>query len=260
MFYITSWGITQAICGSLNYDCNKMIKTSKTNVRKKIKSLKQRLYIHRVPIILSVIILLSLTLFIPFPRQETLTQEVQFSTENRDDASIELGKQEIKTSGATGKKTVTYRYNQSLFDILLGDNSVVKQQVSEEIIQAPVTEIIAKGTKKADKPITPVATETIPSNTTTNNSVDCSKVYYENTKVYQEFWNYHSNTVNGYIADINKQDHLTPDEKKKQINKWVGYFNDRVDELVATWKKSMKDSGCGNTPLGFSPGYMPIEE
>lgn len=90
--------------------------------------------------------------------------------------------------------------------------------------------------------------------------VDCSAEYYKNTKVFQEWWSYHQKQVQKYIDDINKNDNLTPEEKNEQIDRWARYFNDRVNELLATWKKYMREAGCGSTPLGFSPGYMPVSE
>lgn len=105
-----------------------------------------------------------------------------------------------------------------------------------------------------------VAATHSPSSVQTPKRVDCSAEYYKNTKVYQDMWAYHQQTVKGYIDQINSSTVLDADQKEEQINIWAKYFNDRVNELVAIWKKSMTDSGCGSTPMGFSPGYMPVSE
>lgn len=214
------------------------------------------------PLVALVVVLAVLVavFFVPLPHTQTRQVEVPFGTERIKDEALELGKQSTKQSGQDGAKEVTYKSYRSIFDLLFRKESISEKKVSETITKESKVAIVAEGTKN-----TQPAASVPASNTTTNNvaptkTVNCPEAYYKNTAVYQEWWRKHLDTTNGYIQQVHSQDFLSADEKKVQINRWENYFNDRVNELVANWKQSMQASGCGSTPMGFSPGYMPITQ
>ena len=80
------------------------------------------------------------------------TEEVAFTTEYRDDDTLELGEESVVQEGVAGVKTLLYK-------LTLKDNvETSRELVSETITTEPLPKIIARGTKVA-APIEEVAQE-----------------------------------------------------------------------------------------------------
>lgn len=238
-----------------------MSSKSKSPAHTKKHGLKQWLYAYSIPLLVFSIALFAITFFIPLPHYETTAQKVNYETNYREDKSLAFGERKYLQAGTDGQSIVNYKSNRSIFDLLFRKDSIKKVVVSTKIIKQAESRIVFYGSQKTTDTKPSSNNSSTPSSTnvprpTGNN---CSDEYYKNTKVFQEFWRYHLDTAQGHINEVNKQDYLTPDEKKEQINRWARNFNANIEGLVAIWKKSMNDSGCGSTPMGFSPGYMPVE-
>ncbi len=72
------------------------------------------------------------------------TEEIEFSTKRVEDSSLTVGNNKVTTEGVNGEMSVTY--NAKYIDGVLVEKTVV----SEEVIKAPVDEVISVGTKKVN--------------------------------------------------------------------------------------------------------------
>jgi resuscitation-promoting factor RpfB len=76
-------------------------------------------------------------------RQLTETQEIPFTSKTVNDGSLAKGTQKIRTAGVPGLKELT-------FEVTLTDGvETSRRLLSEKVAKAPVTEVVAVGTKQA---------------------------------------------------------------------------------------------------------------
>jgi hypothetical protein len=76
-------------------------------------------------------------------RTVTETQPIPFAKRTVDDPALSRGARQVRTAGVPGVKTLTYEVTYSL------GVQVDKKLISESVTQAPVTEVVAVGTKPA---------------------------------------------------------------------------------------------------------------
>ena len=72
---------------------------------------------------------------------QTVTETIKYDTRTVEDGNLEYGKTEVRTKGVDGKKEVTYRVTKK--NDIITDRALVSSTITE----APVDEVIAKGTK-----------------------------------------------------------------------------------------------------------------
>ncbi|GIF51517.1 hypothetical protein Afe04nite_60560 [Asanoa ferruginea] len=73
------------------------------------------------------------------------TQRIAFSTRTVKDSSLASGKKKVRTKGVAGVRTITFEVT------LTNGKQTAKKQVSSTITKAPVTQVVAVGTKPASK-------------------------------------------------------------------------------------------------------------
>lgn len=78
-------------------------------------------------------------------RRETQTQQIPFQTKTVEDATLAEGTQKIKTAGVPGTKTLVYEVT------LIDGAQTDKKLISETVTKAPVTQVVAIGTKQAQQ-------------------------------------------------------------------------------------------------------------
>lgn len=76
-------------------------------------------------------------------KEETVTEEIAYSTETQNSSSLASGKTETKQAGVKGSKDVTYRVT------YVDGTEESREVISETVTKEPVNEIIVKGTKKS---------------------------------------------------------------------------------------------------------------
>lgn len=76
-------------------------------------------------------------------KEETVTEEIAYSTETQNSDSLASGTTETKQAGVNGSKDVTYRVT------YVDGTEESREAISENVTKEPVNEIIVKGTKKA---------------------------------------------------------------------------------------------------------------
>ncbi len=74
-------------------------------------------------------------------KTETTTEEVPFETKNIDDSNLAKGKTEVRTEGVNGVRTKTWEVTYT------DGKETGRVSVNDGITTAPITEIIAHGTK-----------------------------------------------------------------------------------------------------------------
>jgi hypothetical protein len=78
-------------------------------------------------------------------RQVTETQPIPFQTRTVNDAKLAQGTSKVRTKGAAGVRTLVY-------EVTLTDGvQTARKLLSETVTRAPVTEVIAVGTKPASR-------------------------------------------------------------------------------------------------------------
>jgi len=78
-------------------------------------------------------------------KEEKETEEIAFETETRDDDSRFIGDDAVLTAGSNGEREVTYKITSE------DGKEVLRERVNAEILNEPVTKVIAKGTKPYPK-------------------------------------------------------------------------------------------------------------
>ena len=73
----------------------------------------------------------------------TETQPIPFPQRTVDDSALPQGTRQVRTKGVAGEKTLTFEVTFS------GDVQVDKKLIGESVTRAPVTEVVAVGTKPA---------------------------------------------------------------------------------------------------------------
>jgi hypothetical protein len=79
-------------------------------------------------------------------KRVTETQEIPFQTRNVNDSTLAQGTQKVRTNGVPGVKTITYEVT------LTGGVETERKVVAETVTKAPVTQVVAVGTKKPPTP------------------------------------------------------------------------------------------------------------
>lgn len=75
----------------------------------------------------------------------TETREIPFKEKRVDDPNLAKGKTKVKTAGATGVKTLTYRLTYT------DGVQTAKELISEKVTKKPVTKVVLVGTKVAQQ-------------------------------------------------------------------------------------------------------------
>ena len=73
-------------------------------------------------------------------KTETKTEEIPYTSSTVEDGNLEYGKTQVRTAGAKGKKTITYKV------VYEDGKEVSREKTGEEVTQQPVNEVIATGT------------------------------------------------------------------------------------------------------------------
>ncbi|WP_281385821.1 resuscitation-promoting factor [Nocardioides luti] len=108
-------------------------------------------------------------------------ETVDFGTVNQDDASMLEGDTEVVRSGATGLRNVTYRL------VFRNGELKVRKVVSQDVLRAPVDELVKVGTKAAPAP--------------TSNYVPGGSVW-DAIAACESGGNWAANTGNGYYGGL----------------------------------------------------------
>jgi resuscitation-promoting factor RpfB len=82
-------------------------------------------------------------------KRVTATQEIPFQTRNVNDSTLAQGTQKVRTKGVPGIKTITYEVT------LTGGVETDRKVVAETVTKAPVTQVVAVGTKKPQRQCDP---------------------------------------------------------------------------------------------------------
>ncbi|MEY8462083.1 G5 domain-containing protein [Streptococcus merionis] len=80
--------------------------------------------------------------------KEVEKQEIAYETKEVPNPNLPKGKSQVKIKGQKGEKTITYKVKKQ------GDKVISREQISEEVTKAPVTEVVEVGTKEV-KPSQP---------------------------------------------------------------------------------------------------------
>ncbi|MEY8461942.1 G5 domain-containing protein [Streptococcus merionis] len=83
--------------------------------------------------------------------KEVEKQEIAYETQKVSNPNLEKGKSQVKIKGQKGEKTITYKVKKQ------GDKVISREQISEQVTKAPVTEVVEVGTK--EESLTPPKSE-----------------------------------------------------------------------------------------------------
>ncbi|MGT2784833.1 G5 domain-containing protein [Streptococcus merionis] len=78
--------------------------------------------------------------------EETETQDIAYETKEVSNPNLPKGQRKVTTPGQKGQKTITYKVKKQ------GDKVISREKISEQVIKAPVTEVVEVGTKEV-KPV-----------------------------------------------------------------------------------------------------------
>ncbi|MEV4617600.1 G5 domain-containing protein [Asanoa sp. NPDC049573] len=92
------------------------------------------------------------------------TQRIAFSTRTVKDSSLASGTKKVRTKGVAGQRTITYEVTYT------DGKQTAKKQVSSTITKAPVTQVVAVGTKTSTRACDPNYSGCVP----IASDVDCS--------------------------------------------------------------------------------------
>ncbi len=99
-------------------------------------------------LLLALIVFVAIVGAIPFPHTFSKSTTVDFATENQKNAGLELGDSKVLQEGRDGTKVVNIESFQSIWGRLLGLEPIQQKEVSEKIVDKPVSKIVANGSKK----------------------------------------------------------------------------------------------------------------
>ena len=99
-------------------------------------------------LVLALVIFIAIVGAIPFPHTFAKSTTVDFTTENQKNAGLELGDSKVLQEGHDGTKVVNIESFQSIWGRLLGLEPIQQKEVSEKIVDKPVSKIVASGSKK----------------------------------------------------------------------------------------------------------------
>ena len=87
-------------------------------------------------------------LLTPVAYEGTENSTIRYATDRRDDAGVEMGETKVIEEGKDGQKIVSYTYERSLLDILLGRDARNKTEISSEVVSEPKPKVVLDGTRK----------------------------------------------------------------------------------------------------------------
>lgn len=113
----------------------------------KVSFIKNRKFYIPALIILGVVVIVAV---LPLPHTSTETLSVPYTTQYVQSADIELGESQINQQGTNGEKIVETKLVSPIFAYIIGKTSDIKYSIQKNIQtnQAPVSKVVANGTKK----------------------------------------------------------------------------------------------------------------
>ena len=85
---------------------------------------------------------------IPFPHTFSKSVAVPFTTENKNDAELELGDSKVIQEGRNGSKNLEVKSLQSIWARLFDLQPIQQKEKSSKITKKPVNKVVANGTRK----------------------------------------------------------------------------------------------------------------
>lgn len=99
-------------------------------------------------LVAALVVFVAIVGAIPFPHTFSKSTTVDFATENQKNAGLELGDSKVLQEGRDGTKVVNIESFQSIWGRLFGLEPIQQKEVSEKIVDKPVSRIVANGSKK----------------------------------------------------------------------------------------------------------------
>jgi len=113
--------------------------------RKSIVRLLQR---NRLLAVGLITLLLLLVAFIPIPRSYTTESAISIKEIQQKTNELETGDRQLTQEGVEGLKTVAYKTNASLFDLIFRKDAIGKYDVDEKIVRQPIDGVTVIGIRK----------------------------------------------------------------------------------------------------------------